>query len=111
MNGAKLVSLGYVRPAHSDNDIASLGLAGGLQQLKDDFDVHYEEAQRHPMKFGYAMHNLTNGPRDWLRSFDNFSTIRQGFPDVWFGRCIDMANWLEQESSFEQSGRGSHKAA
>ena len=28
VNGAKLVSLGYVRPAHSDNDIAPLGLAG-----------------------------------------------------------------------------------
>jgi len=112
VNGTKLVSLGYVRPAHSDNDIAPLGLAGGLQQLKDDFDAHYEEAQRYPMKFRYSMHNFTGGRPGLARVFDNFLHYAKGFPGVWFGRCIDLANyWLEQESSYEQSERGSHKAA
>jgi peptidoglycan/xylan/chitin deacetylase (PgdA/CDA1 family) len=112
VNGAKLVSLGYVRPAHSDNDIAPLGLAGGLQQLKDDFDAHYEEAQRYPMKFRYSMHNFTGGRPGLAKVFDNFLHYAKGFPGVWFGRCIDMASyWLEQESLYEQSERGSHKAA
>jgi peptidoglycan/xylan/chitin deacetylase (PgdA/CDA1 family) len=112
VNGAKLVSLGYVRPAHSDNDIAPLGLAGALQQLKDDFDAHYEEAHHHPMKFRYAMHNFTGGRPGLANVFDSFLQYAKGFPDVWFGRCIDMANyWLEQESLFEQSERRSDKAA
>jgi peptidoglycan/xylan/chitin deacetylase (PgdA/CDA1 family) len=38
-DGNKLVSVGYVRPAYSDNDILTLGLAGALRQLKDEFDA------------------------------------------------------------------------
>jgi hypothetical protein len=64
------------------------------------------------MKFRYAMHNFTGGRPGLAKVFDNFLQYVKGFPDVWFGRCIDMANyWLEQEALFEQSGSGSDKAA
>ena len=112
VNGVKLASLGYVRPAHSDNDIVPLGLACGLQQLKDEFDAHYEEAQRHPMKFRYAMHNFTGGRPGWAKVFDNFLEYVKGFPGVWFARCIDMADyWLEQELLYERTQGIAHKAA
>ncbi|MFQ5826746.1 MAG: polysaccharide deacetylase family protein [Dehalococcoidia bacterium] len=99
VNGKKIVSVGYVRPAYTDNDIIRLGgLAGGLQQLKDEFDAHYEEAQRHPMKFCYSMHNFTGGRPGMAKLFDNFLQYVKGHTGVWFCRCIDMANfWLEHE--------------
>ncbi len=98
VNGAKVVSVGYVRPAYTDNDIAELGLSGGLQQLKDEFDAHYEEAQRHPMKFRYSMHNFTGGRPGLAKVFDNFIDYVKGHSGVWFCRCVDMANfWLEHE--------------
>ena len=98
VNGRKIVSVGYVRPAYTDNDVATLGLAGALQQLKDEFDAHYEEAERHPMKFCYSMHNFTGGRPGLAKVFDNFLQYVKGFSGVWFCRCIDMANfWLEHE--------------
>lgn len=98
VNGKKVVSVGYVRPGYTDNDIATLSLAGGLQQLKDEFDAHYEEAQHHPMKFRYAMHNFTGGRPGLAKLFDNFLQYVKGHSGVWFCRCIDMANfWLEHE--------------
>ncbi len=98
VNGKKVVSVGYVRPGYTDNDIVPLGLAGGLQQLKNEFDAHYEEAQRHPMKFRYAMHNFTGGRPGLAKLFDNFLQYVKGHSGVWFCRCVDMANfWLEHE--------------
>lgn len=98
VNGKKLVSVGYVRPAYTDNDIAPLGLAGALQALKDEFDAHYEEAQRHPMKFRYSAHNFTGGRPGLAKVLDRFIEYVKGFRGVWFCRLIDMANfWLEHE--------------
>jgi peptidoglycan/xylan/chitin deacetylase (PgdA/CDA1 family) len=100
VNGRKLVSLGYVRPAYTDNDVISLGLAGALQQLKDEFDAHYEEASRHPMKFRLAVHNFTGGRPGLSKVVENFIRYAQGHPGVWFCRCIDMAEyWLEHSQS------------
>jgi peptidoglycan/xylan/chitin deacetylase (PgdA/CDA1 family) len=100
MNGGKLVSVGYVRPAYTDNDIMSLGLAGALQQLKDEFDAHYEESARHPMKFRYAMHNFNGGRPGPAKVFENFLEYVKSHPRVWFCRCIDIAQyWLEQSGA------------
>ena len=95
----KIVSVGYVRPATSDNDIMRLGgLPAGLESLKYDFDAHYEEAGRHPMKFCYSMHNYVGGRVGMSRLFDEFLQYVKGRSGVWFCRSIDMANfWLEHE--------------
>ncbi len=99
VKGTKLVSVGYVRPAYTDNDIIGLGLRGALQQLKDEFDAHYEEAERHPMKFRYAMHNYTGGRPGMARVFDQFLDYVQGFDGVWFCRLIDLADfWLAHDA-------------
>lgn len=99
VNGKKLVSVGYVRPGYTDNDLLPFGLQGALRQLNDEFDAHYEEAARHPMKFRYAMHNFTGGRPGLAKVFERFLEYAKGHQGVWFCRCIDMAQyWSEHES-------------
>ena len=98
VKGKKIVSVGYARPAFTDSDIIPLGLAAGLQQLKDEFDAVYEEAARHPMKFAYAMHAQNTGTPGMSRMLGQFIDYAKGHEGVWFCRCIDMANyWLDNE--------------
>lgn len=100
VNGKKLVSLGYVRPSYTDNDLLPLGLSGALVQLKDEFDAHYEESARHPMKFRYAMHNFTGGRPGLAKVFENFLDYAKGHRGVWFCRCTDIAQfWSDNESA------------
>ena len=96
----KLVSLGYVRPSFTDNDIMPLGLAAGFQQLKDEFDATYEESARHPMKFAYAIHTHGGSTPGMAKLLDNFLQHVESHSGVWFCRCIDMANfWLTHVAS------------
>ena len=98
VNGKKILSVGYVRPAYTDNDLMPFGLSGALQQLKDEFDAHYEESARHPMKFRYAMHNFTGGRPGMAKVFEKFLAYLKDHQGVWFCRCIDIANfWAEHE--------------
>lgn len=98
VNGKKVISLGYVRPAYTDNDLLPLGLAGALRQLKDEFDAHYEEAARHPMKFRLALHNFTGGRPGLAKVVENFLQYVKEHRGVWFCRCVDMAEfWAEKE--------------
>ena len=97
VNGKQLVSVGYVRPAYTDNDLLPLGLAGALQQLKDEFDAHYDEAAQQPMKFRYAMHNFTGGRPGLAKVFERFLAHAKGRSNVWFCRCIDIAEFWVAE--------------
>jgi peptidoglycan/xylan/chitin deacetylase (PgdA/CDA1 family) len=99
VNGKKIVSLGYVRPGYTDNDLLPLGLNGALEQLKGEFDAHFEESARHPMKFRYAMHNFTGGRPGLAKVFERFLEYVKDHRDIWLCRCIDMARfWAEQEN-------------
>ncbi len=98
VNGKKVVSVGYVRPAFTDNDIEPFGLAAGLQELKDEFDATYEESAQHPMKFTYAVHSHNSGRPGMAKLLEKFLQYAKGHEGVWFCRCIDMAEfWLEHE--------------
>jgi peptidoglycan/xylan/chitin deacetylase (PgdA/CDA1 family) len=100
VNDSKLVSLGYVRPGYTDNDLLAYGLSGALQQLKDEFDAHYFESARHPMKFRYAMHNFTGGRPGLAKVLENFLEYLKSHQSVWFSRCTDIARfWLENDQS------------
>jgi peptidoglycan/xylan/chitin deacetylase (PgdA/CDA1 family) len=100
VNGKKLVSVGYVRPSYTDNDLISLGLSGALEQLIDEFEAHYEESAKHPMKFRYAMHNFTGGRPGLAKVFEKFLQYLKGHRGVWFCRCIDIAEfWAEKEGA------------
>jgi len=98
VNGKKLVSLGYVRPAYTDNDLLSLGLDGALRQLKDEFDAHYEESAAHPMKFRCAVHNFTGGRPGLAKVLENFLEYAKSHQGVWFCSCLDIARfWTEHD--------------
>lgn len=98
VNGKKVVSVGYVRPTFTDNDIEPYGLVAGLQELKGEFDAVYEESAIHPMKFVYAVHSHVSGRPGMAKLLDNFLQYAAGHDGVWFCRCIDMANyWLDNE--------------
>ena len=100
VDGKKLVSVGYVRPAYTDNDLLPYGLSGALEQLKDEFDAHYDESARHPMKFRYAMHNFTGGRPGLAKVLENFLQYVKDHQNVWFCRCADMAQfWLEHDDT------------
>jgi peptidoglycan/xylan/chitin deacetylase (PgdA/CDA1 family) len=100
IKGKKLVSVGYVRPSYTDNDLMSLGLSGALEQLTDEFAAHYEESAKHPMQFRYAMHNFTGGRPGLAKVFEKFLQYLKGYRGVWFCRCIDIAEfWAENEDS------------
>lgn len=99
VNGKKFVSVGYVRPAYTDNDLMPFGLSGALQQLKDEFDAHYEESARHPMKFRYAMHNFTGGRPGLAKVFEKFLEYVRGHNGVWFCRCVDIADFWSEHSA------------
>ncbi|HYA28248.1 MAG TPA: polysaccharide deacetylase family protein [Acidobacteriota bacterium] len=105
VDGKRLVSLGYVRPAYTDNDLLALGLAGALQQLKDEFDAHYEEGADHPMKFRYAMHNFTGGRPGLAKVLERFLAYAKSQPNVWFCRCIDIAEFWAKQEKIERPGQ------
>jgi peptidoglycan/xylan/chitin deacetylase (PgdA/CDA1 family) len=100
VNGKKVVSLGYVRPSISDNEVWAYGFKDGLEQLKYEFLATWEEAQRHPMKFRYTMHNYVGGRPGMARLLREFIQYVRGFPGVWFARCDEIADfWLAHEGA------------
>jgi len=100
VNGKKIVSVGYVMPNYTDNDLVPLGLNGGLGQLKEAFDASYEESRRHPMKFCYACHVHISGRPGMSKLLDHFIDYVQEHDGARFYSCIDIANfWLEREGT------------
>ena len=97
VKGKKIVSIGYVRPGYTDNDLMPLGLVGALEQLKTEFDAHFTESAHHPMKFRYAMHNFTGGRPGMATVFERFLEYVKNHPDVWLCRCIDIAKFWAAE--------------
>ena len=100
VNGKKIVSVGYVMPNYTDNDLVPLGLDGGLKQLQLAFDAGYEESRRHPMKFCFACHVHISGRPGMSKLLDQFIDYAKGHDGVRFYPCIDIANaWLEREEN------------
>jgi peptidoglycan/xylan/chitin deacetylase (PgdA/CDA1 family) len=100
VSGKKIVSVGYVMPNHTDNDLVLLGLDAGLRQLQEAFAASYEESRRHPMKFCYACHVHISGRPGMSKLLDRFIEYAQGHDGVRFYPCIEIANfWLEREGA------------
>ena len=99
VNSHKLVSVGYVAPGYTDNDLERMGPPMGLETLTTLFDVLYQESARQPMKLCYAFHSHVSGRPVMANLLDRFLAHARRRPDVWFCRGIDMARfWLELES-------------
>jgi peptidoglycan/xylan/chitin deacetylase (PgdA/CDA1 family) len=100
VDGRKIVSVGYVMPNFTDNDLVPLGLDAGLRQLQQAFDASYEESQKHPMKFCYVCHVHISGRPGMSQLVDRFIEYTQRHDGVRFYPCIDIANfWLEREGN------------
>jgi len=93
VNGKRLVSVGYVMPGSTDNDLARMGAAAGLEELLATFDLLYEESARQPVKLCYAFHSHVSGKPVMAHLLDRFLAHAQQRPGVWFCRGIDMARF------------------
>jgi allantoinase len=99
VNGQKVVSVGFVAPSYTDNDVERMGPSVGLQALLSTFDVLYAESEQQPMKLCLAFHSHVSGRPAMTHVLDQFLTHIQQHPGVWFCRAIDMARfWLELEN-------------
>jgi len=99
VNGHKIVSVGYVAPGYTDNDLERMGPSIGLQALTSTFDVLYEESARQPIKMCYAFHSHVSGKPAMANLLDQFLAHVRQRPGVWFCRAIDMARfWMGLES-------------
>ena len=91
----RIVSVGYCSPGCLDFELLAHGAVQGLAELKNTFDAVYEESKRHPMKFCYAVHSHWGGTPGMARMLDGFLTYARSHKDVWFPRCIDVAEfWI-----------------
>lgn len=96
VDGKKLVSVGFVAPGYTDNDLERMGPPIGAQALLSTFDMLYEESARHPIKFCYAFHSHVSGRPAMANVLDQFLTQARRRSGVWFCRAIDMAHyWLD----------------
>ncbi|HEX6511040.1 MAG TPA: polysaccharide deacetylase family protein [Chloroflexota bacterium] len=95
VNGHKLVSVGYVAPGYTDNDLERMGPPIGLQALTTIFDALYEESAQQPMKLCYAFHAHVSGRPAMANLLDQFLAHVRQRPGVWFCRGVDLADfWL-----------------
>lgn len=102
VSGKKIVSVGYVMPNYTDNDLVPLGLDAGLRQLQQAFDAGYEESLRHPMKFCYACHVHISGRPGMSKLLDGFIEYAQSRAGVRFYTCMEIADfWLQREGARE----------
>jgi allantoinase len=95
VTGQRLISVGYVAPGFTDNDLARMGPPIGLQALISAFDVLYAESARRPTKLCYAFHSHVSGRPAMTSVLDQFLTHVRSRSDVWFCRAIDLARFWD----------------
>jgi peptidoglycan/xylan/chitin deacetylase (PgdA/CDA1 family) len=96
VNGKPLVSVGYIAPGYTDNNLVQMGPPIGLQTLLTLFDVLYAESARRPMKLCYAFHSHTSGRPVMTNVLDQFLAHARRHEGVWLCRGIDMARYWQQ---------------
>jgi peptidoglycan/xylan/chitin deacetylase (PgdA/CDA1 family) len=64
--------------------------------LKWNFDWLYKEGQTHPRMMSISLQSRISGHPARAQALVNFVEYAKSFPNVWFGRRIDIANhWIE----------------
>jgi peptidoglycan/xylan/chitin deacetylase (PgdA/CDA1 family) len=63
------------------------------QILRDEFDMLYKESATTPKMFAFQNHPLCVGRAHRAKYFEMLLAYMKTFPDVWFAKCIDVANW------------------
>jgi len=83
------------------NDIASFDFPGFSpaafeQQLRDEFDLLYEEAAERRRMMVVSLHDRISGHASRVRSLDRFIEYAKGHEGVWFARKDEIARWALQ---------------
>jgi peptidoglycan/xylan/chitin deacetylase (PgdA/CDA1 family) len=94
----RIVSVGYTPPGCNDGDLIFLGAAQGLVEAKYTFDAIYEESRQHPMRFCYIAHTHWSGTPSFAKLLDDLLAYVRSFDQVWFARCIDIADFWDNNS-------------
>jgi peptidoglycan/xylan/chitin deacetylase (PgdA/CDA1 family) len=95
VNGAPFVTVPYT--VHM-NDIASFDFAGFSpadyeRQLRDEFEQLYEEGADRRRMMSISLHDRISGHASRVRVLDRFFTWAREFPDVWWARRDEIADW------------------
>jgi peptidoglycan/xylan/chitin deacetylase (PgdA/CDA1 family) len=95
VSGAPFVTVPY--SVHM-NDIASFDFSGFSpadyeQQLRDEFEQLYEEGGGRRRMMSISLHDRISGHASRVRVLDRFFTWARGFPDVWWARRDEIADW------------------
>jgi peptidoglycan/xylan/chitin deacetylase (PgdA/CDA1 family) len=61
--------------------------------MKETFDRLYDEGATHPKMMSVGLRLRISGRPTRAKQVERFIRYAQGFPDVWFGRRIDIARW------------------
>jgi hypothetical protein len=100
VNGRPFVVVPYT---HRNNDIVrfdnpAMTASAFAQELKDDFDVLYAEADRRRRQMSISTHDRISGQPAKAKAIGEFISYAQRHPGVVFMRKDTIARWvLEQK--------------
>lgn len=64
-----------------------------FQYMKETFDTLYREGATHPKMMSIGLHDRIGGRPGPITGLVRFLEYARGFPDVWFARRTDLAQW------------------
>ena len=67
-----------------------------FQYIRDSFDTLYKEGATHPKMMSVGLHDRMIGRPGPAKGLEMFLEYVRGFPDVWFARRTDLAEWWIQ---------------
>ena len=67
-----------------------------FQYVRDSFDTLYKEGATHPKMMSIGLHDRIIGQPGPSKGLQMFLEYVRGFPDVWFARRTDLAEWWIQ---------------
>lgn len=85
-----------IPPAHDDWRLYMEQPYAGrllLDSHKDEFDLLYKESAKNPKRFTLTYHPCIGGRPDRAKHMSELLRYIKGFPDIWFARYIDVADW------------------
>ena len=97
VNGRTLIIVPYRNAVSGLNDTGMYRRGMTARDLfaafKDEFDVLYEESERHPKMLTLAMHCQMAFPATG-KVYEEAIQYARSFPDVWFARRLDIVRWV-----------------
>ncbi len=64
---------------------------------EDEFQVLYEESKKSPKMLIICLHPYLTGRPSRSKALDDFLNYIKDYKDLWYARCIDVANWWKEK--------------